>query len=149
MNIKNEIGSVFYRVEYKGFLSRLTIVRYKNEIPVYSIESLTSLKNEEYKIIENPTVFGTSSYSLDLPLSKPYEYFDNIDDAKKKSLERFEKEVNPNGNYKVARYFDSVFEAYVTGILTKKEAREKAIELNKKTRYYVHYDICSVKKENK
>lgn len=144
MNIKNEIGATFYRVEYRGSITKLTIVDYKSKKPVYSLQLLTSLKNEEYNFIENPKAFGTSNFPLELAFSKPEEYFDNIEDAKRKSIDRFEKEVNPNGDYRVARYFDNVFECYVTGVLNKKEAKEKKIQFNKKPRRYVSYDLCSV-----
>lgn len=69
----------------------------------------------------------------------------NLDDAKAHSLARFEKEVNPNGVYRVARYFDDMFEQYVTENMSKKEAREKCNELNKSPRHYVYYGIVQQK----
>ena len=46
--------------------------------------------------------------------------------------------------YKVSRYFDDVFECYVTGELTIEEAKVKRDELNSKPRYYVSYQIRQV-----
>jgi len=43
--------------------------------------------------------------------------------------------------YKVARYFDDVFEIYVTGELSKDEAQSKCNELNFNSRAYVSYIV--------
>lgn len=146
MNIKNEIGSIFYRVEYYGVLSKLEIIGYKNNVPIYRITPLSDLRNDKWALIEKPTPFSTSNYPLSIVLEKTEEYFDDFEKAKQKALDKFEKEVNPNGKYRVAKYFDDVFEKYVTDILTKKEATDKANELNSKPRYYVSYGIRTVKK---
>ena len=42
--------------------------------------------------------------------------------------------------YRVARYFDDVFEMFVTGPTSKEEADKKALEFNnKRPRHYVFY----------
>ena len=144
MNIKNEIGSKFYRVEYRGVITECEIIDYENGDPVYGLPRLTDFRNDEYKLNKDLKRPGSSNYPLELAISKPNEYFDDLKKAKIKSLERFEKEVNPNGKYKVARYFDDMFEVYVTEILTKKEANIKAEELNKTPRHYVYYSVSAV-----
>ena len=127
MNIENKIGSFFFRVEYCGVVTKCIIDGYKNGNPVYNLIGLTNLKDYTYRIdefkIKDDHFKSTSNYPIQTVLdNKEGQYFDNFKDAKKNSLERFEKEVNPNGDYRVARYFDDHFEAYVTGVLSKKDA---------------------------
>ncbi len=144
-DMKREIGNKYYRVEYQGSLSLYEIIEYKNGDPVYSITQLTTMKNYEYAFIENPKPFGTSNFSTDVINKDKKGWFLDFEQAKKKSYERFEYEVNPNGQYRVARYFDDIFEIYVTETLTKKEADIKAKEFNNKPRHYVSYSPVAIR----
>ncbi len=139
--VTEKLGDKYYRVEHQGTLSMYEVVGFKNDEPLYGITQLAYSKNDEYIYHDNPERFGTSNFSIN-KLKSREDYFDNLNEAKKEALKRFEKQVNPNGDYKVARYFDDVFEAYVTDVLTKTEANKKALELNKmKPRHYVRYSI--------
>lgn len=140
--MKAEVGNVFYRVQYQGLLTKLEIIEFKNDNPVYALTSLVTIKDDVWKFREDPKRHGTSNYPISIMQEKPLEYFTVYEDAVQKSLDRFEKEVNPNGNYRVARYFDDMFEAYVTGVLTKKEAKIQVEMFNTSTpRHYVQYRI--------
>lgn len=142
-----EIGQKYYRVQSYGALMEYEVSGFKNGVPVYSIAGLTDLSNETYKFKDNPLNFGSSTFPLQTILSdNKNEWFSDINDAKKVSLERFTMEVNPNGIYRVARYFDDVFECYVTDEISKKEAKGKCDELNKRQRHYVSYSIVAIKK---
>ncbi len=72
------------------------------------------------------------------------EWFSDLEAAKKVAEEKYYKQINPFGKYKVARYFDDCFEAYVTKEISKKEAQEKAAEFNRRKRHYVSYGIVGV-----
>jgi len=145
MKTRKGTGKIFYRVEYQGRLSEYKIIEFKNDKPVYKITQLTDIRNDVYKLIpeENRNSIGTSNFGLEL-IIEDKGFFKSIDDAKKKSLERFNKEVNPNGMYKVARYFDDVWEAYESKELSKTDAKSLARELNQKPRHYVSYGIIPV-----
>jgi hypothetical protein len=43
--------------------------------------------------------------------------------------------------YKIARYFDDVFEQFVAYNMNKEEAEKKLKLLNRQPRYYVSYEI--------
>lgn len=141
-----EIGHEFFRVEYYGALTKYTIIEIDEANCKFSLTGLTDLSNEEYKLKEDPKPWASSSFNIDLIIeNKNGEYFMDLDRAKAHSLARFEKEVNPKGVYRVARYFDDMFEQYVTENMSKKEAREKCNELNKSPRHYVYYGIVQQK----
>lgn len=145
--MKAILGNKFYRVGYKGSLQEYEIIGFKNNFPVYGIIGLLDLSNDEYKIRARVTegVFATSNFGIDVMVNNPTEWFTDLDIAKITSRERWDKEVDPNGEYRVARYFDDIFEAYVTEVLTKKEAYKKAGKLNKKIRHYVSYQVYHLK----
>lgn len=147
--MKAEIGTTFYRVEYQGILTKHEIIKFKNDEPVYQLTGLTDFKDESWKLKEKPEAWATSNYSFDIVLdNKEGQYFESFEEAKTISKEKFEKEVNPNGDYRVARYFDDIFEAFVTGILSKKEARIEAKKFNSaKPRHWVSYSIRAVRNE--
>jgi len=47
------------------------------------------------------------------------------------------KRENTNGIYRVAKFFDDIFSGYTTCNISKKEARSKALELNKARKGYI------------
>jgi len=143
--MENKIGTVIYRVEYRGVFSRYTLVGFKEDkSPILAVATITDFSNNSYKINEELKNWATCNFSIENALLKTEEFFTNYDEAKLKSIERYEKEVNPNGKYKVARYFDNVFESFVTGELSKNDALEKAKQLNRSIRAYVSYSIYSI-----
>lgn len=147
----DDIGKVFWRVESYGALTECLIhdVNEKNE-GVIKLKGLTDLRNEEYKLrpLEEQQSWGSSTYGNDV-LKKDGFYLD-LDEALVASKARFDKEVNPNGDYKVARYFDDHFEVYYKDPVTsqdtfnKKDARAHANRLNSGPRAYVSYRIRAV-----
>jgi hypothetical protein len=140
-----DIDSVFWRVEYYGVLSQYLIKDVLNNgNALFNISGLTDLRNGQYNLKEEIKYSSSSTFGLDILLRSPDSYFTDLRLAKIASINRYDKEVNPNGNYRVARYFDDVFEAYDSGILNKKDAKEKASELNKRQRHYVSYGIVEV-----
>lgn len=146
MEFKEIKGEVFYRVEYQGRFTRYEIINIKDGVPVYSLTALATIKDDVWKLIDNPKTLGTSNFPVSVMKEKPVEFFTEFDEAKNKSLERFEDEVNPNGDYKVSRYFDDIFEADVTDVLTKKEAAIECKKFNDaKPRHYVQYRIRPIK----
>lgn len=143
------LGNKFYRVGYNGSLQEYKIIEFKNDEPVYEIRGLLDLSNEQYKIkteaTGKPKYKATSQFGIEVMIKNPNEWFENLDIAKKVSRKRWDIEVDPNGEYRVARCFDDVFEAFVTGILTKKEAYEKKESFNKEIRHYVSYRVYHLK----
>lgn len=148
----SDIGKVFWRVGYQGVITQLEIygINEKSEA-VLRLITLTDLSNEEYKLKDDPQPLGSSTYgSKYLRENKSNEYFFDLEEAKKISFERFETVVNPNGIYRIARYFDDVFEGYESEggkviELSKKEAKAKAQIFNNRPRHYVSYAIVAVK----
>lgn len=139
-----DIGKVFWRVGYQGILTQCLISDVKeNSEAIIKLAMLTNLTPYEYKLNDNVEYYGTSTYGIEV-LQKDDEFYYDFEKAKKQSLERFNKEVNPNGKYKVGRYFDNIFETYVTDILSKKEARKQCKKFNFKSRHYVSYDIVNI-----
>lgn len=140
----SDIGKVFWRVEYRGVITQCLIfsINEKNEA-VIKVATLTDFRNEEYKLKNEVDYFGTSTYGIDIIQENKQYYFD-FEMAKKASIERFNKEVNPNGKYRVARYFDDMFECFVTGSLSKKEARLMCDEFNSQPRAYVSYGLKNI-----
>jgi len=140
----SDIGKVFWRVESYGALTQCLIHEIKNDNQaIIRLASLTDLRNQEYKLKTEIEYWASSTYGTDT-LQKSNQYYYDLDEAKKASLERFNKEVNPNGKYRVARYFDDIFECFVTDELLKKDANIQCNEFNSKPRAYVSYDIRSI-----
>jgi hypothetical protein len=140
----SDIGKVFWRVEGYGALTQCLIHEIKEDNQaVIRLAGLTDLRNQEYNLKTEIEYWGSSTYGTDT-LQKSEQYYYDLDEAKKASLERFNKEANPNGKYKVARYFDDIFECYVTDELSKKDAQIKCNEFNSKPRAYVSYGIKSI-----
>lgn len=150
----DDIGKVFWRVESYGYLSQCLIhaVNEKKEATI-KFMGITDLLNEEYKIKpeEEREYWSSSTYGIHV-LKKDGFYLD-LDEALKASKARFDLEVNPHGDYKVARYFDDVFETYVKDpktredlVFNKKDAKAEATRQNDaKPRAYVYYGIRAVK----
>ena len=141
------LGAAFYRVEYCGHLKEYKIKGFKGGEPVYNIRGPLAHVGEEYipmSVEECESSFGTSSFGLEVMRENPAEWFVSLKKARSASRRRWAEEVNPNGDYRVARYFDDIFEVYVTDILSKKEAYAQAEQLNKGPRAYVCYRICMV-----
>ena len=70
-----------------------------------------------------------------------YEYKD-FDIAAKKSKELWDNFYKPSSLYKVAQYFDDIFEHYVSEAMSKKDARKEQDRLNNSNkRYLVSYEI--------
>ena len=140
----SDIGKVFWRVEYKGVLTQCLISELKDDNKaIIKLAGLTDLRNQEYKIKTEIEYWGSSTYGTDT-LQKSDQYYYDFEEAKKASFERYSKEVNPNGTYKVARYFDNIFECFVTGELSKKDAQIKCDEFNSKPIAYVNYGLISI-----
>ena len=140
----SDVGKVFWRVESYGVLTQCLIYELKDDNQaVIRLAVLTDLRNQEYKLKTEIEYWGSSTYGTDT-LQKSNQYYYDFEEAKKTSLDRYMKEVNPNGIYKVARYFDDVFECFVTGELLKKDAQIKCNEFNSKPRTYVSYGLISI-----
>lgn len=140
----SDIGKVFWRVEYKGMLTQCLISELKDDNnAIIRLAGLTDLRNQEYKLKTEIEYWGSSTYGTDT-LQKSDQYYYDFEEAKKVSFERYNKEVNPNDKYKVARYFDDIFECFVTGELSKKDAQIKCDEFNSKPRAYVSYGLRSI-----
>jgi hypothetical protein len=67
------------------------------------------------------------------------ECFFDYDSALKASMDRFYKDVNPNGLYRVAEYFDNKFVRYITAFMSKRDAMNKAesMKAGVLTKYYI------------
>lgn len=148
-----DIGKVFWRVEYKGVLSQLLVHEVKdNADAVLRIAHMTNLANDSYNLEEEPDYWCSSTYGTrTIRESESNEYFTDYEEAKKASYERYLREVNPFGKYKVAKYFDDHFEGYYKDPVTKeemiynkKDANIQADKLNSGPRAYVCYRIRAV-----
>ena len=140
----SDVGKVFWRVQSYGALTQCLIHELKEDNQaVIRLAVLTDLRNQEYNLKTEIEYWGSSTYGIDV-LQKSDQYYYDLEEAKKASLERYMKDVNPNGVYKVARYFDDIFECFVTDELSKKDAQIKCEELNSKPRAYVSYSIRSI-----
>ncbi len=140
----SDVGKVFWRVESYGALTQCLINEVKDDgQAVIKLAGLTDLRNEEYNLKTEIKYFASSTYGTDC-LQKSQQYYYDFEEAKKASFDRYMKEVNPNGKYKVARYFDDVFECFVTELLSKKDAQIKCNEFNSKPKAYVGYGLRSI-----
>lgn len=140
----SDIGKVFWRVESYGVLTQCLIHEIKeNNEAVIRLAGLTDLRNGEYRLKTEIEYCGSSTYGTDT-LQKSDHYYYDLEEAKKASFDKYMKEVNPNGIYKVARYFDDVFECFVTIELSKKDAQIKCNKFNSKPRAYVSYGLRSI-----
>lgn len=140
----SDIGKVFWRVESYGALTQCLIHEVKEDKrAVIKLAGLTDFRNEGYKMKTEIEYWTSSTYGTEV-LQRSDQFYYDFDEAKKASFDRYMKEVNPNGIYKVARYFDDVFECFVTGELSKGEAQIKCNELNSETRGYLSYGIKSI-----
>ena len=143
----SDIGKVFWRVEYKGVLTECTISKVlENGKGVIKLRGLNDFSKKGYNLNENKIekYNATSEYNFLAKNIDISQFYFNYEEAKKASYDRYLKEVNPFGKYRVARYFDDIFECFRSEELTKEEAEQKANEYNKSQRCYVSYRAISV-----
>lgn len=143
---KCDVNSVFYRVCYGGHVQVLTVldVNDKKEA-TFLLESISKFTDQGIVYFDSPQKSkyrATSKYGFNIIKPKlGTEYFTNLEDAKKASKTYYEKENPPNAKYRVSRYYDGIFETYVSGELNKSEANKICCERNKEPRYYVQYRV--------
>lgn len=134
---------VRYRVRYNGYLEKLVSESKAGKYFVFSVGSPMDCNIfEEWKIKEeNVSRHGYQT----LTKESISELFSDFEEAKRVSKEKWDKDVAPNALYRVAYYFDDIFERYVTEPMTKKEAFAKADELRMKRYSYLgRYDVVKV-----
>lgn len=134
---------VRYRVEYNGFLEKLVAKSKMGKSFIFEIYSLMDCNRfEEWKIKEN----SSEKFGCRLLTDKDDAMlYTDFEEAKKVSEERWDKEVAPNALYRVAYYFDDIFERYVTEPLSKRDAFAKLDDYRKKNvRYLNGYDVVKV-----
>ena len=117
----------------------------------YQGSCLESTQDEEWKLKNDIDSFeeclGKCELTEDYIRSNMkifYEYKD-FDEAAKKSKELWDKFYKPLSLYRVAQYFDDIFECYVSEPMCKKDARNlqyKFRENNK--RYGVDFGIIAI-----
>lgn len=145
---QSDIGKLFWRVEHSGVMSQYLIEEvHENLTATFKIAGMTNISQFEHSFRDEINYWCRSNFGTRVIRSND-EFFLNLDIAKRASKSLFEEEVNPNGVYRVARYFDDMFEAYVTDELSKKDAHSKRDELNKQPRHYVSYGVVPVKTAN-
>ncbi len=135
-------GKIIWRVGYNGPITPYKVLEVceNGDFVMGLLPPITKITDFDYAIIElsDKEYFGKSTFNPKT-CSSAHEFFDDLELAKDQSLVNFEKEVNPNASYRVARYFDDVFEAYETGPLSKRDAIERRKQLNATQRHYVSY----------
>jgi len=141
---KRDMGKVFWRVQYKGILIEQKIVEvYESGRAKFKNRYLTNIK-DGYSINEDAEFSCSQEFGLDIIKHKS-EYFTNYNKALKASKERYNREVNPNGKYRVGQYFDDIFEKFVTPEMNKTAAKQKCISLNSfNSRYLVTFKMVPV-----
>ena len=143
--INSDVDKLFWWVQYQGVLTQYKIISIsENGEATFKMCGLTDLRDNEYKLKDDIDYWSSSTFGIDIVKNKNTEFFTDFEKAKEYSLFRYDKYVNPNGKYRVVRYFDDVFEAYESGILDKKSALEKACVLNKKQRHYISYGVVAI-----
>jgi len=150
----SDIGKSFWKTEVHGTLTEHYIDSINaDDVATMRLKTIISTKDEDYVNVpkEEQYFYGSVTYAMhtlrNYVLNNP-NYFLNLDEALEASAAKYEKEVNPNGQYKVARYFDDVFETYMKDPITKEDmiynkkgARTEAARLNGLPRAYVSYGI--------
>ena len=139
-----DVGSIFWRVEYSGSLAQYEIISV--DIKGQGTHRIRFFERhpKTYKLLKlKNKSMGVSIFGLNIIRKK--EFFTDLNEAKKQAEKGFYKYINPHGRYVVNQYFDSIFERRVTGELSKTEAQDKAIHMNKIPRCYVHFRAESVK----
>lgn len=126
-------GKIFYRVEYNGVITALKVIE---EMPngdkkmACSKTALTRITELGHSFVDEWT-FEPSGATQEFNPEKP-EYMDrfflDLGTAKEKSLENFQKHYNPSAMYRVAKYFDDVFDGYVSQAMPKADALQKVKE---------------------
>lgn len=135
---------VKYRVVFNGYLEKLVSNSKAGKDYVFSLIGLMDCNMfEEWKIkVDNNSTSKLFQILSEDSISKLYTDFE---EAKEVSKERWDKEVAPNALYRVAHYFDDMFEGYVTEPLSKRDAFAKLDDYRKKNfRYLNNYDVVKV-----
>lgn len=127
----SDVGKIYFRVLHQGQLE-LCLIRKITETnrAIIHCYSLSSFEQDVFSLIA-PAYSHSSEYSSDV-LKNEKEYFYSLEEAVNKSLEKIYLDVCPHGTYKVAVYFDDVFQNFITGNLSKKQAEIKRSELSAK-----------------
>lgn len=135
---------VKYRVVFNGYLEKLVSNSKAGKDYVFSLIGLMDCNMfEEWKIKEDNNI--TSNLFQILSEDSISNLYTDFEEAKKVSKERWDKEVAPNALYRVAHYFDDMFEGYVTEPLSKRDAFAKLDDYRKKNvRYLNNYDVVKV-----
>lgn len=142
---QKDIGKLFWRVEYKGVLRQYCVKSVsKNGTGEFKIANLTSFKGG-YGFVEEVDYWCSSKFGVNV-IKNNKEFYTSYSKAKESLIARYHEEVNPNGSYRVVRYFDDFWEAWESEVLSKKEAIAMANKLNESPRCYVRYDIEDVTK---
>ena len=140
---KKPNGLIFYRVEYNGVITALKVLE---ELPngdkkmAGSNEALTKITPFEISFVDD-WAFCPSIWTQTFNPEKPeYEgkFFTDVALAKAKALENFQKDARPNDLYRIARYFDDVFDGYVResdGPMSKQKALERLKEYKNNSIY--------------
>lgn len=135
---------VKYRVLFNGYLEKLVLNSKAGKDYVFSLIGLMDCNMfEDWKIKEDNN--STSKLFQTLSENSISKLYTDFEEAKKVSKERWDKEVAPNALYRVARYFDNIFDGYVTEPLSKRKAFAKLDDYRKKNvRYLNSYDVVKV-----
>lgn len=147
----SDIGKIYFRVLHQGQLE-LCLIRKITETnkAIIHCYSLSSFQQDVFSLIE-PAYLYSSEYTSNV-LRNEKEYLFSLEKAINKSLENFYLNVCPHGAYKVALYFDDVFQYFITGNLSKKQAEVKRSELSAKKpqgSLYSYSIVCVDKKSDK
>jgi len=141
--VKEDIGRLVWRVEYPGILYQYKLIRISESGKgVFKIDLIYGVGQDER--VRTPPRDFTCTTELGIATLRKPEFHTDFEKADLRSQERFDKEVNPDGEYRVGRYFDDVWEAWETDRLPKKKAREVLSTLNKRKHYYVSYRLADV-----
>lgn len=132
---------VGYRVGYNGYLEKVVSTSKVGCFFIFSIFSLMDCNTfEEWKIKETDN--GHPYFCKIVDVS---EFFIDFEEAKKVSKERWDKIVAPNALYRVAHFFDDIFEGYLTKPISKREAFEKVKEFRRNRKKYLdRYDVVKI-----
>lgn len=139
----------FYKIEWNGVLFKYHKVGITEEgIPKWASKSLMDCNQvEDWKIkeVDFEEWLGYSTFSEDYAMKMNRFYsIDNFEEAKAESKRLWDEIIAPNALYKVAKYFDNIFDGWITEPMSKKLAKEKADGLNTGTRYLCSYEIKKV-----
>lgn len=119
-----EDGEIWFQVNYRGGILPMMVIEEFNDGRKkfrYSDKSIAIVDELSHSFVED-WEFKPGMFTSTFNPHESTDMFQDVEIAKAKSLELFEKNVNPNGIYRVAKYFDDVFDGYVTEPMSKAEA---------------------------